>query len=114
MASKGLIAEAIDDCVEASTINAPPLENEERILCERLLRFPYFWFSYAEEAPAFWRGVRALLKTTVGREILMLYCIALVHQAKWHDDRVSQRVRHVAMSLRILAECCVLGWRFGG
>jgi len=114
MASKGLIPEMIEDCVAACAVRAEPLGSEERMLCERLLRFPTFRFAYVGIAPAFWQGVRSLLKTAVGREVLMAYSKALWHQAKCHDTRWSERAHHVSMSLRILVECGLLGWRYAG
>ena len=114
MASKGLIPEMIEDCVNASTMRAESLSNDERISCERLLRCYQFWLVYRSNAPAFWQGVRALSKTRVGREMLMRFFIGLLQQAKWHDTRWTERRHHLSMSLRILAECGVRGWRYGG
>ncbi len=114
MASKGLIPEMISDCVEASRIQTAPLRRPERLLCGRMLRFPYFWFAYGRDAPAFWHGVRSLNDTKVGREILMIHCASLMRQAKSHDTPWTRRARYVSMALRILAECALRGGGEGG
>ena len=103
MASKGLIPEMIEDCVAAASESPEPLRNQERILCEQLLRLPYFNIAYADARRVFWRGVRSLSKSRVGREILMLFVIALTSQAAYHDKRLAQRARHLWMSLGVLA-----------
>ena len=113
MASKGLISEMMEDSLEASTMCGDRLSADERILCHRQMQFPNFWQSYVNDAPAFWRGVRSLIRTRVGREILMFYFVGLLHHAKWGDKPLLERAHHVVMSLRILAYFFFFGWRYG-